>query len=114
MQSLTRSAFEATLKQLGYAELEPFEYESCRHPDRPQCALYTMPTADCRDGAATYGDLGWCVFEGCEACVMEVGSVLFCGGLYEHLRIFRGEQDITDTTTSVARRELQPADAPLE
>lgn len=114
MQSLTRSAFEATLKQLGYAEIEPFEYASCRHADPRQCALYTMPTADCRDDAATYGDLGWLVFEGCEACVIEVGSVLFCGGLYEHLRIFRGEQDITGDSTTVPRRELQPADAPLE
>lgn len=113
MQPLSRSAFEATLKQLGYAEIQPFEYEPCRHAPRPQCAIYTMPTEDCCDAPATYGDLGWHVFEGCEACVMEVGSVLFCGGLYEHVRLFRGEQDITEAETGVALRELRPAADPI-
>lgn len=113
MKPLTRAAFEATLKQLGYAEIQPFEYESCRHASRRQCAIYTMPSADCRDDPKTYGDLGWLVFEGCEACVMDVGGVLFCGGMYEHVRVFRGEQDITEDETSVSLHELQPADAPL-
>ena len=114
MKPLTRSAFEATLKQLGYAEIEPFEYEACRHAGRRKCAIYTMPSADCRDAPATYGDLGWLVFEGCNACVMDVGGVLFCGGLYEHVRIFRGEQDITEAETSVRLRELRPAADPLD
>ncbi|WAS98848.1 hypothetical protein [Nannocystis punicea] len=104
----TRTDFEAALQGLGYAAPEPFPHDVCRHRGRPRCAVYTMPSADCRHDPRSFGDLGWRVYEGCEACCMEVGGVLFCGGLYEHVRVFRGQVDITGTT-GAGLFELQPA-----
>jgi hypothetical protein len=108
----TRTEFEADLRRLGYGDAKLYDYDPCEHPDEAPWAVYTMLSDECCDEPATYGDLGWFVYTGCGACCAALGSVLFCGGMYEHVRIFRADgslADAVDLTTS----ELRRADAPL-
>lgn len=106
----SRSAFEAELRRLGYAAAEPFEYDPCPHRATDACAVFVMPTREVKEEAETYGQLGWLVYEGCEPCCMGCASVLFCGGMFTHLRIFVGGV-LTESSGDAA---LHPADAPLE
>jgi hypothetical protein len=104
MTTLTRSQFDAKLKELGYKRLKTLPYKDCDHATEEKWAVYTMPTRDATGRSKppkTYGELGWSRYQGCETCCMELGGVLFCGGLYEHALIFAGEQDVTTVRTNL-------------
>lgn len=87
MNDPSRSAFEAQLRELGYDELEPFDSEPCVHEAADECAMFVMPTRECKE-ADTYGALGWLVYEGCRDCCEARTRTLNCGGMFTHLRVF--------------------------
>jgi hypothetical protein len=109
MNGQSRSEFEAELRQLGYGELESFDYDPCTHGATDGCAIFVMPTTEDRD-AATYGELGWLVYEGCKPCCMACAQVLFCGGMFTHLRVFVGGVQ----TERSGAAEIRPAGEPID
>ncbi|MCY0989275.1 hypothetical protein OV203_19205 [Nannocystis sp. ILAH1] len=109
MNDSSRSAFEAELRRLGYGQLDSFDSDPCVHQDADECAVFVMPTRECKD-AATYGQLGWLVYEGCRDCCEACTRTLNCGGMFTHLRVFAGGV----LTERFDDDEIRPAAAPVD
>jgi hypothetical protein len=110
MNGPSRSEFEAELRQLGYAELDSYDFDRCTHGATDGCAIFVMPTTEDKYDATTYGELGWLVYDGCKDCCMGVAHVLFCGGLFTHLHVF-----IDGVMTERAGApEIRPASEPID
>lgn len=105
----TRAAFEAELQSLGYGAPAPFDFDPCTHAAADGCAVFVMPTREEQE-ARTYGELGWRIYAGCEACCADFASVMFCGGMYTHLHVFVGGV-LRDRSGA---DELRPAADPID
>lgn len=106
----TRAVFEARLRSLGYDAPRPYAFDPCIHAAADECSVFMMPTREEEETAETYGELGWRVYEGCEACCANFASVMFCGGMYTHLDVFVGGALREHSGAPEIRPAAQPVD----